>query len=216
MRAAGVALPRSVRSCGPTDTIQVLRVSTRHAVHFAPECLARRRQARSPDCRRNADETPHHGARQLNTAQRPARTEPGTVRHLWARGTTFSHVFNVFPKPGVAGSIPAGGATSVLHWALSCRSVRQHFFRIGKTADILSTPAGHPSSRGRSFLSHPGRRRRMDPVGQIDPLSPNCRSKTGGAPRRRRERGVVEHSPRCLTVRQGDLHGSTRDPKSVV
>ena len=209
MRAAGVALPRSVRSCGPTDTIQVLRVSTRHAVHFAPECLARRRQARSPDCRRNADETPHHGARQLNTAQRPARTEPGTVRHLWARGTTFSHVFNVFPKPGVAGSIPAGGATLMLHSALSCRAVRQDRRHI---AD-----AGRPPlAAGRSFLSHRGRRRRMDPLGQIDPLSPNCRSKTGGAPRRRRERGVVEHSPRCLTVRQGDLHGSTRDPKSVV
>jgi len=151
MRAAGVALPRSVRSCGPTDTIQVLRVSTRHAVHFAPECLARRRQARSPDCRRNADETPHHGARQLNTAQRPARTEPGTVRHLWARGTTFSHVFNVFPKPGVAGSIPAGGATLMLHSALSCRAVRQDPFRIGRTADILPTPAGRPSPRGARF-----------------------------------------------------------------
>ncbi len=31
-----------------------------------------------------------------------------------------------FPKPGVAGSIPAGGTTLMLHRALSCWGVRQH------------------------------------------------------------------------------------------
>ena len=44
-----------------------------------------------------------------------------------------------FPKPGVAGSIPAGGTTLMLHSALSCCGVWQHRFRIGKTADILPT-----------------------------------------------------------------------------
>ena len=32
------------------------------------------------------------------------------------------------------------------------------------------------------------------------PSMPDCRNRTGGAPRRRRERGIVEHGPRCLTV----------------
>ncbi len=38
--------------------------------------------------------------------------EPWTVQHNRTRWTTPRHAFPMFPKPGVAGSIPAGGARS--------------------------------------------------------------------------------------------------------
>jgi hypothetical protein len=64
------------------------------------------------------------------------------VQHLCALGATPRHVFRLFPEPGVAGSIPAGGTTLMLHGALSWRGARQHSFRIGKTAAILPTRRG--------------------------------------------------------------------------
>src|SRR5450759_1261795 len=70
------------------------------------------------DCRRNADETPHHGPARLHTAQHEARPEPWIVQHLCVLSTTANHAFLMFPKPGVAGSIPAGGTSSYLHRAI--------------------------------------------------------------------------------------------------
>ena len=61
--------------------------------------------------RRAADGTPHHDPSRLDTTGYCTRAESRTVQHLCASGTTAGHAFRVFPKPGVAGSIPAGGTT---------------------------------------------------------------------------------------------------------
>ena len=60
-------------------------------------------------CRRDADETARHSPTRLNTAQYRPRAEALTVQHLCAQAATPRHACRVFPKPGVAGSIPAGG-----------------------------------------------------------------------------------------------------------
>ena len=57
-----------------------------------------------PDCRRDASPRPT----QLSMVQHRARAEPWTVQHLCTRDSTPRHAFGMFPKPGVAGSIPAG------------------------------------------------------------------------------------------------------------
>jgi len=74
------------------------------------------------DCRRNADETPHHGPARLHTAQHEARPEPWIVQHLCVLSTTANHAFLMFPKPGVGCSIQPGGTTKYLHLAISCRA----------------------------------------------------------------------------------------------
>ena len=65
-------------------------------------------------CRQIADKTPHHSPTRLTTAEHRGRPEPRTVQHVCTLGTTTRHGFRMFPKPGVAGSIPAGGTTSFL------------------------------------------------------------------------------------------------------
>jgi len=67
-----------------------------------------------PDCRRDASPRPT----QLSTVQHRARAEPWTVQHLCTRDSTPRHAFGMFPKPGVAGSIPAGGTTSCLQMCI--------------------------------------------------------------------------------------------------
>jgi len=57
-----------------------------------------------------------------------------------------------FPKPGVAGSIPAGGTTSMLHGAPWCSGVRQQSFRIGKTADMMLTRRVGTGRRGGALV----------------------------------------------------------------
>ena len=64
-----------------------------------------------PNCRHSADKTPHHGLRRPSTARHWVGPEPWTAQHNRTRATTVSHAFLRFPKPGVAGSIPAEGAS---------------------------------------------------------------------------------------------------------
>jgi hypothetical protein len=67
-------------------------------------------RAAQPRCRHIADETPHHGPTRPSTIEHRPFPEPWTVQHLRVRLTTARHAFGGFPKPGVAGSSPAGGA----------------------------------------------------------------------------------------------------------
>ena len=66
-----------------------------------------------PCCRRDADETAHYGSTRLSMAGHVARAKPWTVQHFRAYSTIGSHACMVFPKPGAAGSIPAGGTNVV-------------------------------------------------------------------------------------------------------
>ena len=75
-----------------------------------------RRSGMQSWCRRNADKTPHHGPPRLRTVEHGGRVEPWTVQHFRERCSTRSHACRVFPKPGVAGSIPAGGTKSGCIW----------------------------------------------------------------------------------------------------
>jgi hypothetical protein len=70
-----------------------------------------------PCCRQTADKTRHHGPSRAIIAQHRTSPEPWTVQHNRTRTTTTRHAFGRFPKPGVAGSIPAGGATFSLRTA---------------------------------------------------------------------------------------------------
>ena len=66
-------------------------------------------QMHHPFARRIADETPHHRPSRANTAHHRGWAETWTVQHIRRREATDQHAFLMFPKPGVAGSIPAGG-----------------------------------------------------------------------------------------------------------
>ena len=133
-------------------------------------------------CRR----TPHHGPTRLSTAQHAARPEPWTVQHLCTRGTTARHAFLRFPKPGVAGSIPAGGTTSCLHMAISVSGVLPGAFRIGNTADILPTRLGgtRQDARARGVMKA-GPRERCDRLswpadaGHPNPVVQSCSEASG-------------------------------------
>jgi hypothetical protein len=70
--------------------------------------------------RRAADETPHHGPTPLATPRHAVYDQSWNVQHLCTPRITAHHACGMIPKPGVAGSIPAGGATSCLHRAISC------------------------------------------------------------------------------------------------
>ena len=104
---AGVVQSRVVNehaSDAPSSSVGVRRTPDH------PTVAGVSRATRDRACRRLADKTPHHGPTPLSTLQHRDRPEPWTVQHLCARGSTPHHAFGRFPKPGVAGSIPAGGA----------------------------------------------------------------------------------------------------------
>ena len=69
--------------------------------------------------RQLAVETHPHAPTRVSTGQHEESPEAWTVQHYRARATTARHAFGRFPKPGVAGSISAEGATFVLHMANS-------------------------------------------------------------------------------------------------
>jgi len=83
-----------------------------------PDLVVEREEARDflgeLHCRRNADKTPHHGPTRLTTTEHRGRPETWTVQHNRTRLTTTHHRCGMIPKPGVAGSIPAGGTTTFL------------------------------------------------------------------------------------------------------
>jgi hypothetical protein len=90
-------------------------------------------------CRRIADKTPHHGPSRLNTPQHERLAEPWTVQHSRVRMTTARHACRIIPKPGVAGSIPAGGTRSPCSARFRIVRRRARNFRIGQHADNLPT-----------------------------------------------------------------------------
>jgi hypothetical protein len=75
----------------------------------------RRGDANMVDHRRHpADETPHHSPPRLGTTQHRDGPETWIVWHNRTRQLMHRHGWRVIPKPGVAGSIPAGGTSSCL------------------------------------------------------------------------------------------------------
>jgi hypothetical protein len=88
-------------------------------------------------CRHFADKTPPHGSIRLGIREHRTLSKPCTVQHNRTRQATARHPFGGFPKPGVAGSIPAGGARflpaqgqselrSVPLWAAARGRFRRH------------------------------------------------------------------------------------------
>jgi len=77
--------------------------------------------------RHTADKTPHHGPSRLSTTPHRDRAEPWTVQHNRAWLTTSLHDCRMIPKPGVAGSIPAGGTTTFLQMGTFPFSRSGHF-----------------------------------------------------------------------------------------
>jgi hypothetical protein len=157
-------------------------------------------------CRQAADETAPHVPTRASTGQHGVSLEPWTVQHYRARDATDRHTFLRFPKPGVAGSIPAEGATFVLHMATSATPIGVLSAELPPHADILPTgtvgtirgarlrtgitmtrgrPAGH---RTRARTSHGGTRRTRrlgDPLG----WRPRESGRTDGAARAASGRG---------------------------
>ena len=89
----------------------------------------------SVGCRRVADKTCRHARTPPDTDKQPPPPEPWSVQHNRRRPTTARHAFGMFPKPGVAGSIPAGGTKN----ACSGR------FPIVRLAHETSESAGLPT-----------------------------------------------------------------------
>ena len=108
---------------------------------FCCRQLARTVARSSPPtiCRQVADETRHHGPARLSTPQHGGSPQPRTVQHNRARATTPDHAFGRFPKPDVAGSIPAGGAMFSCIWARSEFTAARIRPELLPDADILPT-----------------------------------------------------------------------------
>ena len=117
-------------------------------------------------CRRIADETPHHGRTWPSIAEDCDLAEPRTVQHNRTQRTTRRHACCVFPKPGVAGSIPAGGTTSACMWRFAFRALgpfpcesaelptfcRRATVRLGETSRVWSGLDVANASRPRSLF----------------------------------------------------------------
>jgi hypothetical protein len=99
------------------------------------------------DCRRTADKTPRHGPSRVTTAEHDARAEPWTVQHLCTPAVTHRHACRMIPKPGVAGSIPAGGTSSCLHRAIPRRRSLPQFVRQRRRRRHMPTCADADSAR---------------------------------------------------------------------
>ena len=74
--------------------------------------MERCRRAR-PGCRHGADQTPRHREHRSSIGEHPARQNLGPCSTI-AHGPLRRNAFGGFPKPGVAGSIPAGGTICFL------------------------------------------------------------------------------------------------------
>jgi len=113
--------------CSGPESLQALDVRPRERRGTRPSEGGRgaRRHRRLPggwaSCRRDSDKTPRHGPLRLGTTPYRTRAETWTVQHKGTLTTACRHACRVFPIPGVAGSIPAGGTSSCLLRAILCR-----------------------------------------------------------------------------------------------
>jgi len=144
------------------------------------------------------DETPPLSPTRPSTRQHRVSPEPGLVQHYRARASTARHAFLTFPKPGVAGSIPAGGTTFLPHRALPRRHAappRSRFAPLRRhLADHAERSFVHDWARKASFSPFVRACRRRAPAGATAPSRQKAGIETSEGP--------PELSQRCARLQR--------------